>query len=78
VVPLPSSLFDFNLAFVRFSDNFGDCQSQDHPTVSPGAGFIDTVETLEDMRRCSGGMPMPVSLIETTAFDSCLSRETEI
>jgi len=39
---------------VRFSDNFGDCQSQTNPTVSPGAGFIDTVETLEDMRQMFG------------------------
>jgi len=39
---------------VRFSDNFGDGQSETNPAVSPGTGFIDTVETLEDMRQVFG------------------------
>ena len=48
-------------AAVRLDEGLGDGQADAGAAVAPVAGGVDPVEAVEDMWRCSAGMPSPLS-----------------
>ena len=44
---------------MRFDNGFGDCQAETRVSLRAGAGFINPVETLENVREIIGRDPFP-------------------